>query len=224
MMSTFSKKAVLFGILVAAWPASVAAQACFGFPTSDGQFGLAGVVDFTEGTRGYGADFNANLAGPVSFILGYSLVDIEDIDTNGNSFRGLAGFELSVPSVSMCPGAGVRYSRAHEASDVVQAEATATLITIPVGVGVGKQIAAGQNFYVTLFGFPHYLYVDAKLTAKIPGQEFEFSDNSSEFGTDLGIRFGTSAFFAGAGVTLTTIEDSDPSFGLIVGIIFGGRR
>jgi hypothetical protein len=223
-MSKRLRKTALLGVLVAAWPAAANAQACLGFPTADGQFAPAGLVDFTEGSRAYGADFSGNLVGPFSFVLGYSLIDIEDVDTNGNAFRGLAGFELSVPGVSMCPAGGIRYARAHEDDPDIQAEVTATLVTVPVGFGVGKRFMAGPNFYVTLFGFPHYLYVDAKLSAELPGGgEFSFSDSNSEFGADLGIRFGTSTFFAGASVGLTTIEDSDPTFGLIVGVILGRR-
>lgn len=221
LMRSLKRALLTVAAFAATWVGGAAGQACLGVPTTDGQFSLSGGIGFSEGAKSYGGAFSADLVGPVSIGLGYELIDIDDISTNGNAFSGRIGFELAIPGVSMCPFGGASYARLHEEEFGV--EATLSQVGIPIGMGIGKTFDAGSNLLVTLFGAPQFLYINASLDASGPGGSLDISESNSEFALDMGVRFGTTAFFAGAGVGITTIEDSDPVFGITVGVLLGRR-
>lgn len=202
-------------------PSVVHAQACLGVPSMDGQVALEGSVTFTEGAQGYGGGVYANFRGPISLFGAYELTNFDDIEQNANSFGAGVAFELSVPSISICPGAGVNYTRIHE--EEAGEEATVSQIVVPIGVGIGKRITAGDNFFVTLYGQPQFLYIRTSLDIDSSIGSGSASESENEFGMVLGIRFGTAGVYAGGGVGLTTIEDSDPVFTVNVGVMLGKR-
>lgn len=217
-------RTMLVALSLSALPgAQLVAQTCFGYPTMNGQYALAGVASFTDGSTGYGAALNANVAGPLSLEAGYQYIDIDDVDTNGNSFFGRGAWELPVTSVSLCPFAGVGYSEASE--DFGEVEASVSLLTVPVGIGVGKRFSASPTLFVDLFAQPQLLWMRADFEVEGDGGgEFGVDDSQTEFGASIGANLGTSRFYVGGGVNFTTVEDSDPTFDLRVGIVLGGSR
>ena len=216
-------KRVLFAALcLAAAPALVNAQACFGTPTTDGQWGIRGSLGLASSAKSYGAEVNFDLAGPLSIGGGYTMVDIENTSTNGNSFGGGVAFELSVPNISMCPTARVVYNRIHDES--FGAQATVNQFVVPIGFGVGMVFPAGPGLNMVLFGEPQFLFIRSSVDASSGLGSFSASDTDNQFGADLGLRFSSSSFFAGASVSLTTIEDSDPVFGFTLGVLVGKKR
>jgi hypothetical protein len=52
------------------------------------------------------------------------------------------------------------------------------------------------------------------------GEQEEESETEIEFGGTGGLFFGGSRLYGGISVTATTIEDSDPTFGLGFGVAF----
>lgn len=199
------------------------AQTCFGYPTMDGQYALAGVASFADGSNGYGAALNANVSGPLSLEAGYQYIDIDEVDTNGNSFFGRGAWELPVASVSLCPFAGVGYSDASE--DFGEVEASVSLLTVPVGIGVGKRFAASPSLFVDLFAQPQFVWMRADFELEgNGGGEIGVDESETEFGVSIGANLGTSRFYVGGGVNFTTVEDSDAVFDLRVGIVLGGSR
>jgi hypothetical protein len=197
------------------------AQACIGVPTADRQFGLAGAMGFTEGQKMYGGELSANLAGPISVGGGYALVKPDDVDTNGNHFSGRAAWELPVAQVSVCPTSGVGYTRFHE--EQAGDEATVTSMVIPVGLGFGKSLRAGENMSITLSAVPQYLYI--KNRAETTGTvNLEVEDSESAFGADLGVSLGMRSWYVGGGASFNSVEGSDPVFSVGLGVLFGGPR
>jgi len=218
----YGKSLIAATALVFATSGSVLAQVCLGYPTMGGQFALAGTIGFAEGSNAYGAALNANFAGPFTAEFGYQYIDIEDVDTNGNNFFGNVGYELNVPSVSLCPFAGVGYADASE--EIEGFEASASVIQVPVGIGIGKRLQASPTLFVDLFAQPHVLWLRSDF--EIEGQggiEIGGDESETEAAINLGANIGTSRFFVGGGVQITTIEDSDPTFSLRVGIVLGGN-
>jgi hypothetical protein len=214
------RQAFMVALAATISPVGLAAQACLGVPTTNGRFALGGSFSTTTDIKTYGADLTADLSGPVSVFGGYALVKIDDVETSGNSLGGGLAFELSVPNVSICPGAGVSYLRFHE--EEAGEEATITQTVVPIGLGVGKQVTAGPELFLTLFATPQFLYIRSEIDVSGSLGSASFSDSSNEFGVDLGVRLGSSSFYGGGAVGLTTIEDSDPTFSLTLGLVLGG--
>lgn len=218
-MSRTPRLPVLFATALALFPSVLLAQACIGVPAGNGQVALSGGAGFTEGVKSYGAEAAFNLVGPVSLEAGYSLVTFDDIDNNGNTVSGSGAFELPVPGLSVCPAAGVSHMRWSERFEL--AEVTLTSTIIPVGMGVGRELPAGPNLFVTLFAVPQFLHVRGTISGSEGGASVSVSDSTNEFGTALGMRLGSDEFYVGAGVNLTTIEGSDPTFGVTMGLVLG---
>jgi hypothetical protein len=216
------KRVLIAAVCLAAVPALANAQACFGTPTRDGQWGIRGSLGLASGAKAYGAEVNADLAGPLSIGAGYTMIDLDDTSTNGNSFGGGVAFELAVPNVSMCPTARVVYNRVHE--EGFGAEATVNQVIVPIGFGIGKVFPAGSNFNVVLFGEPQFLYIRSSVDASSGLGSISGSETDNQFGADLGVRLSGASFFAGASVSLTTIEDSDPVFEFTLGVLVGKKR
>jgi hypothetical protein len=214
------RQAFMVALAATVSPVGLAAQACLGVPTTNGRFALEGSFSSTADIKSYGADLTADLSGPVSVFGGYALVKIDDVETSGNSFGGGLAFELSMPSVSICPGAGVNYLRFHE--EEAGEEVTITQTVVPIGLGIGRQVTAGPELFLTLFAMPQFLYVRSEIDISGSLGSGSFSDSTNEFGVDLGVRLGSSSFYGGGSVGLTTIEDSDPTFSLALGLILGG--
>jgi hypothetical protein len=218
------RRMMLAALALSAVPsAQLMAQTCFGYPTMDGQYALAGVVSFADGSNAYGAALNANVSGPLSLEAGYQYIDLEESDTNGNGFFGRGAWELSMTSLSVCPFAGVGYRDASE--DLGDAEISVSLLSVPVGVGVGKRFTASPTMFVDLFAQPQLVWLRSDFEIEGEGGgEFGVDDSETEFGVSIGANLGTSRFYVGGGVNFTTVEDSDATFDLRVGIVLGGSR
>jgi hypothetical protein len=216
------KRFVTTTMMVAALtlPGVLQAQACLGVPSGDRQFGVQGGMGFTEGFKSYGGEVNANLNGPLSVGGGYAMVKPDNVDTNGNAFSGRAAWELPVAMISVCPVSGVGYTRFHDEEAGESATVTATVI--PIGIGFGKKLMASENMFVTVSAVPQFLHIrnHAESTGTI---NMELDDNQNEFGAEFGMSFGMRNFYAGGGVSITTIENDDPTFSVGLGFLFGGN-
>jgi hypothetical protein len=190
---------------------------CLGYPTTGGQYAIAGLVGFEDGATSYGGAVDFDLTGPLAFDFGYTLTTIDGIDDNANTFAGRGSFELALTGASVCPNVGLTYSSF--GTDILGVDVDVSAIVVPIGVGLGKSFAASPTLQATLFANPQFFYI----REKFEGAGQEDTDTSSEFGADIGATLGTSRFFVGGGVFFTTIEDSDPTFNVRVGIVLPGR-
>lgn len=214
----------LAGVAALAIPSLGSAQACIGVPIPDASFGIAGHFQTTEGANGYGGSLTANLAGPFSVQGRYTLLDMDDIEENANSFGGTAAYEIPNISFSVCPFVGLDYTKWSATDPDFGVEVDVSETVIPIGLGLGYTFAASPTIGLTVYGMPQFMHIRGKLTASAGGEEESFEDDSNEFGADIGFRLGTSSLFGGAGVMFTSIEESDPVFTVAIGIAVGGPR
>ena len=219
---TLTRAAAMTALLMTALSAEAAAQACIGVPIGNGSFAIEGQFATSDGSKSYGATATANLQSPITIQGGYTLTDLDGVEKNANGFHGLVAYEVPTRSFSACPLVGISYNKWSD--DFLGVDVDVTETVIPIGLGIGKTIPAGSNLGLTLFAVPQFLHIRGKIEADGGTGSETASDNSNEFGSEFGFRLGGSAFFAGASVMFTTVEDSDPSFGVTLGIALGRGR
>jgi hypothetical protein len=201
-----------------ATPVLAYGQACMGTPISGGQYGIEGGLGVGEGFKTYSGGVAANVHGPLAFAGGVAVTKPDAGGENITSFGGSGGYELVQSSrLSACPVVGLNYSTL--SADFEGTEVDVNQIVVPVGLGLGTSLPAG-SMDVTLFAVPQFLWFRTSVSAN--GQSE--SDSQNEFGLNTGLRIGVSSFYAGAGMSLTSVEDSDPVFNFGIGLVLGGRR
>jgi hypothetical protein len=221
MKGSIGTAGMLAVVMTFAAAANVAAQACFGYPTGPGRFGVALDGAFHPDARGWGGSVHGNLAGPVSFDGGYQYVDLKDTDTNGNRVAGRVAVELPVDGVSVCPYAGGARLWASETQGITSGTVSANVF--PVGLGIGRTFAAGGG-HITLFAQPQLAHVRSKLRVSIGEATLEFSENETEFGGTAGVRIGAGAFYIGGTVGMLSFDQDDPTIGVTLGFLLRARR
>jgi hypothetical protein len=201
-----------------ATPVVAYGQACMGAPIAGGQYGLEGGMGIGDGFKSYSGGVAANLNGPLAFA---GAAGITKPDEGGEDIKsaGLSGgFEVLQSSrVSVCPTVGVTYSMA--STDILGTEFDMNQIVVPVGLGLGTTLPA-SSMNVTLFATPQFLWYRTSISAD--GESA--SETQNEFGMNAGVRLGVSSFYAGAGMSMTSIEDDEPVFNFGLGFVLGGRR
>ena len=219
---SWTRAAAMTALLFTAVTTEAAAQACIGVPVRDGQIAIEGQLGIADGLKTYGVAATANLAGPLTVQGGYTLLDLDDVDENANGFHANLAYEVPVKSLSACPVVGVSYAKWSQSFLGVDLDVSETVI--PIGFGIGKTIPAGTSLGLTLYAIPQFLHIRGKIEASDDTGSESAEENSNEFGSVFGFRLGSSAVYAGASVMFTTIEDSDPTFGVAIGLALGGRR
>lgn len=200
-----------------ATPVVAYGQACLGTPVAGGQYGIEGGMGVGEGFKTYSGGLNANLHGPLSFSGG---VGITKPDAGGDNMTTLGvsgGYELLQSSrLSACPAVGVNYSMM--STEVLGTELDINQLVVPVGLGLGTTLPAG-SMNVTLFAMPQFLWFRTSVSSD--GESA--SDTQNEFGLNTGLRIGLSSFYAGAGMSMNSIDESEPVFNFGLGFVLGGR-
>jgi hypothetical protein len=199
-----------------ATPVIAYAQACMGAPISGGQYAIEGGMGVGEGFKTYGGGVAANVAGPLAFAGGVTVTKPDAGGDNLTTFGAQGGYELVQSSrLSACPVVGANYWA--RTVDFGAGEVDVNQLVVPVGLGLGTSLPAG-SMDVTLFAVPQYLWIRTSVGS---GEDSVSSDN--EFGVNTGLRLGVSSFYAGAGMSLTSVENSDPVFNFGIGLVLGGR-
>ncbi|MGH7482967.1 MAG: hypothetical protein ACRELV_12500 [Longimicrobiales bacterium] len=200
----------LAAIAVLAATASPAfAQACLGVPAGSGQYALGPTASFMDGAKSYGADVQANLSGPFSVGGGYALTDSDLEDApNGHTLAATVSYELPIAQVSVCPSVGVSYGWVSFEDD-----SKVSNTTIPVGIGFGKSFAASESLDVTPYAVPQFMHMRPSVTG------VEDLDSVNEFAGTLGLQLGMNRIYGGGGVSMTTIEESEPVYFVRLGFI-----
>lgn len=202
-----------FAAFAAAGPTAALAQACVGVPAANGQFAVSGGAGFTEGASIYGGGLTANVAGPVSVGVGYAMTDFDLIEENLNEFSGSAAYEVSMAGVSACATTGASYG-SFSSDDEVEGDSP-SLVTIPLGLGLGKTFRAGGNLAVTPFAVPQYLHMRAS-----SGLEGAETETANEFRGVVGLSVGVERFYVAGDVSQTTLEGAEPLFSVGAGVVF----
>ena len=194
-------------------PTGLAAQACLGLPSADGQLGVAGTGTFVNGDFELGGEFHVDVTGPASFRVGYDNGHLEtfattegDVETRvGRGYSALGSYELFLLDPSICALGGVTY--ATDAGPGIDDR-----FGVALGFGLGKTLEA-ESFSATIYATPRYLWVRESTV-------LDETVDSNEFMAEAGVTFGFFPFFVGGGVTLSTIDDGDPGLRFRAGILF----
>lgn len=214
-------KALRFAVLslgMVAVPAIVQAQSCIGVPAGAGQYALEAGLGVGEGFKSYTGSLTANLSSPISLGVSGGLTQPDEGGEDMTSVGVGAAYELAqLGRLSVCPAVSASYSMM--SSSVEGVDFDLNQIAVPVGLGFGTSLPAGR-MNVTLFAQPQFIWY--RTSASAGGESASETDN--QFGLNGGVRFGTSSMFAGAGMSITSAEESEPVFSFGLGLVLGGRR
>jgi hypothetical protein len=221
-MTTLSSAVAVTALLLTA-VADAVGQACIGVPSGDGQFALQAGVGLTSGATSYGADFAANVRGPFAVGARYALTNLDDAEPNGSTFGGRVAVEIPGAGVSLCPEFGIVYSRASGLSTNIYPGPYTTIATVSwsLEVGGGKTLSVTPALFATPFAAAGLVFLHSEAQAKSGGfTSSKYKDDASAFSAVLGLLIGTRRVHAGANVSFTTLEDSDPLVTLGAGFVF----
>jgi hypothetical protein len=197
---------------------SAGAQVCGGFPTTDGQGTIGGLMNFPAEFDQYGAEGSYNLAGPLAVNAGY--IYTGKGGEHLNAFRGGAAFDISTfagnfrSTVSICPS--VR-------ADYYTSRIGVTLWQVPVGLGVGARVPlGGPGTNLTLYVIPSLVWSHSHVEFEnLP----EFNDTDTD--TNIGVRGGFDLNFGNVYLGVTSDWVDRPSFNgqkeAVVGVRAGIR-
>ncbi|MGH7469024.1 MAG: hypothetical protein ACRENP_13800 [Longimicrobiales bacterium] len=202
----------------------VAAQACIGLPSSDRQATLSGNVGFLENARTYGGSGSYNLGGPITVGAAVSITKPENVNEDITNFGVLAAYDLGLSGFSACPSAGAQYSSFSTQFFGSFVDATALIVPIGLGLGTSIPVGTGNNTRLLLSAGPQYLYIRTNVDIDTPLGSGEGSRTDHEFGATLGLVLHLSQLYAGAGVSFNTVEDSEATFGVNLGLVLGRWR
>lgn len=194
-----------------ALPAQLSAQSCMGSHALHGQGQFGAGVSFTDGAVGYGLSAGTFTRGPLFINGGYTRTDYDDIDLSGNEVGAMIGAELDVSNqVSLCPAARFGYNWFGEVPEGADLDG----ITLAAGMG------AGRTFGDDLLFTPHGSIAVAhqRLSASVFGESITESETFGQFAA--GLNVGSDRFFAGPSISFSTLDGSDPVFGVGANIVF----
>lgn len=214
-MQKLSVSGFLAIALMLAGPAPALAQACVGMPIGSGQSAVALNFAFPVEATTFGASGRMRTAGPISVGASYSLTSFKGANPNAHTFGADVAYDLPVAGASICPVAGLNYSRVSGDVDLfdLNFSISESFLSIPVGVGLGLSVPAGPNAEFVPFAMPHLLWTRAKVS--FDGDSL--SDSDTSFGVKLGATYRIQQVMFNAGVTLTSVENSKALFGLGLG-------
>lgn len=187
-------------------PGGLAAQACLGMPSSDGQIGVAATGTAVDDDFELGGEFHVDVTGPASFRIEYGNGHDDGV---GRTYAALGSYEFYLLDPNICGVAGVSYT--------TDSAPGTDQLGISGGFGIGKTLEA-ERFTATIYAIPRYVYLTEYRTVELTGDEV--SESSNEFMAEAGVTLGLDPFFVGGALTLTTVGDGDPGLRFRVGILF----
>lgn len=203
--------------------AEAASQACLGVPTLDGHTAVSLDLGLSQPRNSYGISISANLRGPLSLAGGWALIKARDIAPNGDEMGATLALELPGAWASVCPSVGVGHTRFQRFQN--QALVTTSRTLIPVGLYVGRTVPMGENRSLTGYVSPQVVFARTKLayeSGDFVGTDEGPAIKDTEFGLEAGVKLSVRRFFGGAGLRLTTLDDTDPTLAVALGILVGG--
>jgi hypothetical protein len=131
--------ALIAAILLAGLPAGVAAQACFGGPSNEGEFVIGVGATSHDGNHGGELVANVNLEGVVDFASTLGFVDMSPGAT-GVVGTGTALFGLPTRRAEVCVAAGFTHTTWERPE-----EGRLSLLTLPAGISLGRSLEVSEG-------------------------------------------------------------------------------
>ena len=190
-----------------------AAQACFANLASNGQGFVQARTGFTEGAWSLGGSAGGNLHGPVSLSAGFSHLMFDNSDAAMSSVGAGAGIELSGMNFSLCPAATISYEWLSSEGELAGLDLDG--VVFGGGLAFGKSLRAGDALSIV----PHAsaTVMHSRASASFAGVSGTGSETFGAF--DGGLLIGGSSVYFGPSVSITTLEGSDPVFGVALGLV-----
>lgn len=198
-------------------PLSLQGQECFG-ALRDGEVGVGAGATIFDGGASYGGGIDYNGNGLVSLGAGFSITTLDDFDENWKGVGGSLGIEIPGLEFGLCPWAGVSYSWI----EFTEAGGTADFSTlrIPLGLAIGKAFEVGDEAYFIPTASAALLWYRNEGNVTIFGVGSESAQNTqTEFSGSVGGTFRIKKVYFGLGAGFTTIEQSEPTYGIGVGFV-----
>lgn len=218
-------RAVLTVVLLAAAPAAAAAQACVGGALDGMGLALAATLASNQRQRALGAELTGRADFPLWAQGSVARVDLDGLDQDLDVIAGRAGIEYRFGDVSICPGMGIEHA-SMDIQDPQHGSLELSETALPFFLGVGLALVTEENSVLTVHATPQIFISRAVTVALPPGAivHTRTEENSTEFGTALGIQLRRGRLFGGAGLQFTTVENADPLFNLQAGVVLARRR
>jgi len=183
-------------------------QECIGIPTSDDERHLAARVGFSEGANSYGAEFGANLTGPLSVRFRGDFIDFDDFDDNGWSVAGEGTIEAgSALPVPVCPVFGLAYAGVQDADF--------NILTFHAGTGIGGSLSQNTAGSFIVYAVPQLIVNRVSIDTDL----VEDSETETDFGAELGATLASARVFGTVALFVSTIDDGT-SFEVGIGMLF----
>jgi hypothetical protein len=210
--------ATLLSLLAVA--AGAEAQTCAGRPLQAASVYISGGAVSSGGSRGFGIGAGGSHGSRTLWEASFGLTDLVNYDETANDVVASLGYVLvSGHPFTVCPGIAGGYSW-WSGSEVGYTEDASTLhASIGVGLGADVPLAAGAR--AGLFARPALIY--QRTSVRVAGDDLEFRNEAAEkpFGATAGIGLGFRRTYVTVFGSGSTIDDSDPRFGVLIG--FGIR-
>jgi len=192
---------------------SANAQACAGFPTTDGQGTIGALANFPSNFDQYGAEGSYNLTGPLAVNAGYLYSKAGG--NHLNTFRGGLAVDINsfvgnlLPGISLCPNVRADYTN----SDGTK------LWQVPIGLGFGASLpVGGPDMTLTPYVIPALVWTHSDVGAGL-------TDSQTDFGVRGGADLNFDRFYLGGTVEWVNAEnpfngEKKAVFGVRAGIKF----
>ncbi len=212
----------LTAVLTIATPALLQGQICAGFPTRSSEMAVAVGVGFPAEATALALEATYNTPLPLSVFAGYahtawSAAAAGGTATSFGTFGGGAALELSAilagmpPGLSLCPVLSLTYA----------SHAGASVLSVPLGVGVGATLYLGESRVRLLpYLLPQLVYQSLSFPAPQAGGAAG-SRTETGFGLEAGGLLGYRMLYGGAGVNaLFAGGGSEAALMLKLGVTF----
>ncbi len=204
-------------------PPTLPVQACTGRGTVGGQGFVEGGVGFGNDARLYSLGGGYDSEGPVTVSFTGFFGDNDGMSPNFYGGGGGILIEVTEQPLNVCPNFALSYSRLEEIEELedLGIDLDLDLWTASAGIAFGLAVPAGDSgVFVMPVAAPALLAVHGRGSVEFAGEIEEDSETQVEFGATAGLFFGGSRLYGGVSVNVTTIEGSDPTFGLGFGVAF----
>lgn len=201
------------------------AQACIGSAANEEQAAIAAFASFAPSGIDLGGNVAGNFEGPLTMVASASVTNPEGGGPRPLNVEGTVALEFLEPApgarfgFSVCPVVGLGYTRVSAEEDGRNIFRATT--RIPIGVGVGANIAFGDRFTLRPYVVPKMIRFEHSVMPRrlrSDGSPITAPKGSTEFGAEVGTVLTVSRIFGGAGVTFDTRAGSKPALGIHAGV------
>jgi hypothetical protein len=198
-------------------PAVAEAQMCAGRPLPAASISIGGGAAFSGGSRGFGIAADGYHGSRLLWRVGVGLTDLVNYDETGKDFAGSLGYVVvSGRAFTLCPVVGGGYSW-WGGSEVGYTEDASTFHG-SIEIGLGVAVPLGTGAHAGLFVRPALLY--QRTAVGVAGGDIDFRNTATEtpFGATVGVGIGFRRTYATGFGSASTIDDSDPRVGVLIGV------